>query len=227
MVTDENRRIWSRNRSRIRTKMSWIRNTALVLKHTIQLRFWKFWIHPSKSPGFERIRFRIPAFKYVPGILYLAPLQKRAENLLNLSPIQGLCVLCGGLPLRGADTAGTGGSRRRTATSDGLLRGTVSSFPFLLSRHLLANRNFFMGIQQFWLLHVANPPNSVAKTVGRLWSDVRDEVWFGSIFQRLIVFWWFLQTYMRSGSFSCWIFLRIQSSFFWCILGPWAMANSL
>jgi hypothetical protein len=34
---------------------------------------------------------------------------------------------------------------------------------------------------------VANPPNTLAKTVGRLWSDVRGEVWFGSIFQRLIV----------------------------------------
>jgi hypothetical protein len=39
----------------------------------------------------------------------------------------------------------------------------------------------------FWLHHVANPPNTLAKTVGRLWSDVREEVWFGSIFQRLIV----------------------------------------
>jgi hypothetical protein len=35
---------------------------------------------------------------------------------------------------------------------------------------------------------VANPPKSVAKKVGRLWSEVREEVWFGSIFQRLIVF---------------------------------------
>jgi hypothetical protein len=26
---------------------------------------------------------------------------------------------------------------------------------------------------QFWLHHVANPPNTVAKTVGQLWSDVR------------------------------------------------------
>jgi hypothetical protein len=32
---------------------------------------------------------------------------------------------------------------------------------------------------------VANPPNTLAKTVGRLWSDVREEVWFGSISQRL------------------------------------------
>jgi hypothetical protein len=41
---------------------------------------------------------------------------------------------------------------------------------------------------QFWLHYVANPPNILANTVGRLWSDVREEVWFGSIFQRLIVF---------------------------------------
>ncbi len=28
----------------------------------------------------------------------------------------------------------------------------------------------------------------VARKVGRLWSDVREEVWFDSFFQRLIVF---------------------------------------
>jgi hypothetical protein len=28
----------------------------------------------------------------------------------------------------------------------------------------------------------------VARKVGRLWSDVREEVWFGSFFQQLIVF---------------------------------------
>ncbi len=61
---------------------------------------------------------------------------------------------------------------------------------------------------RFWLHHVANPPKIVARKVGRLWSDVREEVWFGSFFQRFRVFWWFLQTYMRSGSFSFWIFIR-------------------
>ncbi len=35
---------------------------------------------------------------------------------------------------------------------------------------------------------MANPPKIVARKVGRLWSDVREEVWFGSFFQRLIVF---------------------------------------
>jgi hypothetical protein len=35
---------------------------------------------------------------------------------------------------------------------------------------------------------VANPPKIVARKVGRLWSDVSEEVWFGSFFQRLIVF---------------------------------------
>jgi hypothetical protein len=29
---------------------------------------------------------------------------------------------------------------------------------------------------------------SPERKVGRLWSDVREEVWFGSFFQRLIVF---------------------------------------
>ena len=35
---------------------------------------------------------------------------------------------------------------------------------------------------------MANPPKILARKVGRLWSDVREEVWFGSFFQRLIVF---------------------------------------
>jgi hypothetical protein len=35
---------------------------------------------------------------------------------------------------------------------------------------------------RFWRHHVANPPNTLAKTVGRLWSDVRGKVWFGSIY---------------------------------------------
>ncbi len=35
---------------------------------------------------------------------------------------------------------------------------------------------------------MANPPKIVAKKVGGLLSDVREEVWFGSFFQRLIVF---------------------------------------
>jgi hypothetical protein len=41
---------------------------------------------------------------------------------------------------------------------------------------------------RIWLHHVANTPKIVARKVGRLWSDVREEVWFGSFFQRLIVF---------------------------------------
>ena len=35
---------------------------------------------------------------------------------------------------------------------------------------------------------MANPPKIVARKVGQLWSDVREEVWFGSFFQGLIVF---------------------------------------
>ena len=57
--------------------------------------------------------------------------------------------------------------------------------------------------------HVANPPNTLAKALAWVGGDVRDEVWFGSFIQRLIVLWWFLQTYLRSGSFYSWIFLRI------------------
>jgi hypothetical protein len=34
---------------------------------------------------------------------------------------------------------------------------------------------------------VANPPNTLAKTVAWPGCDVRGEVWFSSIFQRLIV----------------------------------------
>jgi hypothetical protein len=32
---------------------------------------------------------------------------------------------------------------------------------------------------------VANPPKILARKVGRLWSDVREEIWFGSFFQWL------------------------------------------
>jgi len=57
--------------------------------------------------------------------------------------------------------------------------------------------------------HVANPPNTLA----RHWLGwgVTSGVRFGlaHFFQRLVVLWWFLQSYMRSGPFSSWIFLRI------------------
>jgi hypothetical protein len=32
----------------------------------------------------------------------------------------------------------------------------------------------------FWLHHVANPPNTLAKALAWVRSDVRGEVWFGS-----------------------------------------------
>jgi len=57
--------------------------------------------------------------------------------------------------------------------------------------------------------HVANPPNTLAKALAWVGGDVRGEVWFGSLFKRLVDLWWFLQSYMRSGLFSSWIFLRI------------------
>ncbi len=39
----------------------------------------------------------------------------------------------------------------------------------------------------FWLHHVANPPNTLAKALAWVGDDVRGEVWFGSFLQRLIV----------------------------------------
>jgi hypothetical protein len=69
-----------------------------------------------------------------------------------------------------------------------------------VSRVILADPGF---------LHVANPPKTLAKALAWGGRDVRGEVWFGSFFRRLIVLWWFLQSYMRSGLFSSWIFLRI------------------
>ena len=39
----------------------------------------------------------------------------------------------------------------------------------------------------FWLSHVANPPNTLAKALAWVGGDVRGEVWFGSFIQRLIV----------------------------------------
>jgi len=69
-----------------------------------------------------------------------------------------------------------------------------------VSRVILADPGF---------LHVANPPNTLAKALAWVGRDVRGEVWYGSLFKRLVDLWWFLQSYMRSGLFSSWIFLRI------------------
>ncbi len=54
---------------------------------------------------------------------------------------------------------------------------------------------------------MANPPKIVARKVSRLWSDVREEVWFGSIVQRLIVF------LMISPKFhAIWVFFFLNLS---------------
>ncbi len=42
-----------------------------------------------------------------------------------------------------------------------------------------------------------------------------DEVWFGSFSSTVIVFWWFLQTYMTSGPCSSWFFLVVERCIFW------------
>ena len=36
--------------------------------------------------------------------------------------------------------------------------------------------------------HVANPPNTLAQALAWVGDDVRGEVWFGSLFQRLVVY---------------------------------------
>ncbi len=58
-------------------------------------------------------------------------------------------------------------------------RDSPRPLPFLWPVYL-ADENG-KKFSRFWLHHVANPPKSVAKKVGWLWSDVREEVWFGSI----------------------------------------------
>ena len=46
-----------------------------------------------------------------------------------------------------------------------------------VSRVILADPGF---------LHVANPPNTLAKALAWVGGDVRGEVWFGSLFNRLV-----------------------------------------
>ncbi len=40
----------------------------------------------------------------------------------------------------------------------------------------------------FWLHHVANPPNTLAKALAWVESDVRGEVWFGSFSLPFLLF---------------------------------------
>jgi len=46
-----------------------------------------------------------------------------------------------------------------------------------VSRVILADPGF---------LHVANPPNTLAKALAWVGRDIRGEVWFGSLFKRLV-----------------------------------------
>jgi hypothetical protein len=59
----------------------------------------------------------------------------------------------------------------------------------------------------FWLHHVANPPNALAKTVAWPGRNVREEVWFGSIFQRLINF-----VMISPNLHAIWVFLFLNLS---------------
>ncbi len=40
----------------------------------------------------------------------------------------------------------------------------------------------------FWLSHVANPPNTLAKALAWVGGDVRGEVWFGSFILPFLLF---------------------------------------
>ncbi len=74
------------------------------------------------------------------------------------------------------------------------------------------------------------PPSSLIFAIlnGRSKRWVGGDAWvrFGlaHFLQRLIVFWWFLQTYMTSGPCSSWFFLVMKSWFFWYYLGLQVMA---
>ena len=72
-------------------------------------------------------------------------------------------------------------------------------------------RRLSLACQLGWSRHSprADPPKTLAQALAWGGRDVRGEVWFGSFFRRLVVSWWFLQSYMRSGLYYFWFFLRI------------------
>jgi len=74
-----------------------------------------------------------------------------------------------------------------------------------------------LACQLGWSRHSprADPPKTLAKALAWGGRDVRGEVWFGSFFRRLVVSWWFLQSYMRSGLYYFRFFLSIFLWFFW------------
>ena len=78
------------------------------------------------------------------------------------------------------------------------------------------------------LADLASPRGKSAENTRHLTWRVGGDAWvrFGlaHFLQRLIVFWWFLQTYMTSGPCSSWFFLVMKSWFFWCYLGLQVMA---
>ena len=88
-------------------------------------------------------------------------------------------------------------------------------------------RRLSLACQLGWSRHSprAEPPKHLPKHWLGGGRDVRGEVWLGSFFRRLVVSWWFLRIYMRSGLYYSWFFLRIFLWFFWYFLRLWALAN--
>ncbi len=62
------------------------------------------------------------------------------------------------------------------------------------------------------------------KTRHLTWVDAWVRFGLAHFLQRLIVFWWFLQTYMTSGPCSSWFFLVMKRWFFWYYLWLQVMA---
>ncbi len=79
-------------------------------------------------------------------------------------------------------------------------------------------------IRRIWDHHVENPRKILAIWLGGWGGDTWVRFGLAHFLQRLIVFWWFLQTYMTSGPCSSWFFLVLKSWFFWCYLGLQVMA---
>ncbi len=79
-------------------------------------------------------------------------------------------------------------------------------------------------IRQIWDHHVENPRKKLAIWLGGWGGDAWVRFGLAHFLQRLIVFWWFLQTYMTSGPCSSWFFLVMKSWFFWYYLGLQVMA---
>ncbi len=68
------------------------------------------------------------------------------------------------------------------------------------------------------------PAENTRHLIWRVGGDAWVRFGLAHFLQRLIVLWWFLQTYMTSGPCSSWFFLVMKSWFFWYYLRLRVMA---